>query len=184
MIRLKELIEPDNYWGSVQQKYFHPGENPTVDTIAYCEDKVLLIKRQGDTANEQWAIPGGFVDTTAKKGEPFKMDVESFKEAAMREFREEAGIDITPIKFRMKELGKFSGSGRDPRDNDKAWSATTVFMVDFPPKWSDKINAGDDASDVRWFTKPEVDKLNMAFDHKKHVLTVFHKMFSTFRDNY
>lgn len=172
-IKLKEML--DDYWGSPEQKYWHPGVNPTVDTVVINNGKILLIKRQGDTENEQWALPGGFVDTSAKKGEPFKMDMETFEEAAMREVKEETEIDLTPYKNKMIKVGRYEKSGRDPRDNDLAWSASTLFVVNTT---DDELlaTAGDDASDFKWVEIKDIDRLNLAFDHKKLVKDAIKKI--------
>lgn len=187
MIKLKEII--NDYWGSPEQKYWHPGENPTVDValIRYRKQKImlkgrnipnffehyiLLIKRQSDTENEQWALPGGFVDTTAPKGQPFVEDKETFIDAAIREVKEETGLYIKQFKNSMRFVKKYSGSGRDPRDNDKAWSATNLYALDLTGvNLSElKVKAGDDASDARWFNVFDddgINKLNIAFDHRQ-----------------
>jgi ADP-ribose pyrophosphatase YjhB (NUDIX family) len=54
-------------------------------TIAYAENRVLLIKRGLPPYRECWAPPGGFVEP-----------LESLETAAVRELREEVGIEIPP----------------------------------------------------------------------------------------
>lgn len=164
MIKLKEIIE--NYWGSATQRYWHPGVNPTVDTVVINKNKILLIKRQSDTENGKWAIPGGFVDTYAKKGEPFKKDKETFKNGAMREIKEETGINLMPYRDKMIFVKSYEASGRDPRDNDIAWSKSHLFVVN---TGNDDLAAttGDDALDYKWIDIKNINNLSLAFDHKK-----------------
>jgi ADP-ribose pyrophosphatase YjhB (NUDIX family) len=54
----------------MSNKYYYKGANPTVDLIIVNpEGEILLIKRS-DTAEacpDMWAIPGGFINTDAKK---------------------------------------------------------------------------------------------------------------------
>ena len=53
-----------------------PGPNPTVDLVVVragtSEHEVLLIRRRRDAKAEagKWALPGGFHDTEAPRGEP------------------------------------------------------------------------------------------------------------------
>ena len=57
----------------------------TVDIILEENNKVLMIRRKGETYHNHLALPGGFVDY----GEPVEI-------SAVREAHEELGISITP----------------------------------------------------------------------------------------
>ena len=125
-------IKKDDYWGSEQQPFWRPGANPTVDLVLIHNGKVLLIKRNSKSKTEvgKWAIPGGFIDTNADKGEPFKFERETPKQAAIRELTEETGLYIANIKNvgeRLKSVGVYEGNKRDPRDNKESWSQSHVF---------------------------------------------------------
>ena len=166
--------KPADYWGSARQPYWRPGANPTVDLVLFYKGKVLLIKRNSKSSTEanKWAIPGGFVDTNTKKGEPFKYDRETPKQAAIREVTEETQLYLANIKnvgARLKEVGVYQGNQRDPRDNKEAWSrshAFTLTLTDEDGVDPNKIKGTDDASDARWF---DVNNLPtpLAFDHDK-----------------
>ena len=167
------IIEFQADWGSTEQPYWRPGPNPTVDLVLVYNNKILLIKRgsAGAEANK-WAIPGGFIDTSAKKGEPFRMDKELPKQAALRELKEETKLDLTSasdIGSRMREVGVFEGDQRDPRDNKDAWSRSHVFglvLTDRDGIDVDSARGSDDASEAKWF---DISKLPspLAFDHGK-----------------
>ena len=164
--------KPVEYWGTVNQPYWRPGANPTVDLVLFYKGKVLLIKRNNKSSTEanKWAIPGGFIDTNTKKGELFKYDRETPKQAAIREVTEETQLYLANIKnigSRLKEVGVYQGNQRDPRDNKEAWSkshAFTLTLTDDDGVDFNKIKGSDDASDAQWF---DINNLPspLAFDH-------------------
>ena len=153
-------------------EYFFRGANPTVDLVVYREGKngreVLLIQRKsGTTEGGKWAIPGGFIDTTAKKGEEWRADKETPLDAALRELEEETGLKLTDdIKKLVKPVGVYEGSGRDPRDNKESWSKSHAFTVVLPRGVGDAVKGLDDASDAKWFPVSQIPK-EIAFDHAK-----------------
>lgn len=92
----------------------------------------------------KWALPGGFVEIN-----------EDLLDGAQRELQEETGITDVDLK-QHKTYGK---PGRDPRGR----TISVVFhgkIMDF----STKIEAGDDAAEVDWFSVDEIPLL--AFDHE------------------
>lgn len=113
---------------------------PTVDIIIAVDEKIVLIKRKNPPHG--WALPGGFVDYG-----------ESYEAAALREAKEETGLDVK----NLKQFHTYSTPGRDPRQH----TASTVFTgnADQLPK------AGDDALQVELFTKETLPPL--LFDHKQ-----------------
>lgn len=167
-------IKKDDYWGSEQQPFWRPGANPTVDLVLIHNGKVLLIKRNSKSKTEvgKWAIPGGFVDTNADKGEPFKFERETPKQAAIRELTEETGLYIANIKNvgeRLKSVGVYEGNKRDPRDNKESWSQSHVFTIQLNDNDgidTSKARGMDDAAEARWF---DINNLPspLAFDHEK-----------------
>ncbi len=93
---------------------------------------VLLIKRAGHPFKDKWAIPGGFVN----------MD-ESLEEGAKRELKEETNVE----NVYLEQLYTYGDVNRDPRT--RVISSVYMALIN-----SDKVNieAGDDASDARWFS--------------------------------
>lgn len=158
---------------SPKDHFWHPGPNPTVDMAVIHQKKVLLIQRGPKSQVEagKWALPGGFIDTTSKKGEPWKAGRETPKKAALRELTEETNLylpNIPNIGQRLHEVGTFEGNQRDPRDSDRAWSKSHAFTIEIKNK--DNLNLStiqgqDDAIHAKWFP---LDKLPaLAFDHQK-----------------
>ena len=60
----------------------------TVDIIIEAGDGIPLVKRGSPPLQGIWAIPGGFIE-----------DDETVEEAAVREAREETGLDIHSLKI-------------------------------------------------------------------------------------
>ncbi len=125
--------------------YKYPRPAVTVDCLLYKllpETQILLIERKFPPYENQWALPGGFVN----------MD-EDLKEAAYRELKEETGLE----GLNLSQLKTFGKPGRDPRGH--------VISIVF---WGEHTNtskavAGDDAKSAEWFPLKHLPKL--AFDH-------------------
>lgn len=114
---------------------------PTVDIIIKYRKGIILIKRKNPP--EGWALPGGFVDYG-----------ESLEQAAIREAKEETGLNIKLIR----QFHTYSDPDRDPRFH----TISTVFIATA----KGKAKAGDDAKEIGIFKKEELPD-NIVFDHKK-----------------
>ncbi|GAB6162546.1 ADP-ribose pyrophosphatase [Desulfothermus naphthae] len=131
---------------------------PTVDVIIYTDNKeVLLIKRKNPPFG--YALPGGFVDVG-----------ETLEEAALREIKEETGLEIEIESV----FGVYSSPDRDPRNH----TITTVFIARFPKGQTPR--AGDDAKDLNFYPLNNLPK--MAFDHKI-ILKDFFERFNMLKKN-
>jgi ADP-ribose pyrophosphatase YjhB (NUDIX family) len=140
---MKEFMTCPHCGGKVT-KYINPF--PTVDIIINYEDKngkggiVLIFRKNPPRA---WALPGGFVDYG-----------ESLEDAALREAREETGLDV----FALRQFHTYSDPGRDPRHH----AVSTVFTA----RAKGSFRALDDAEAIEIFD-PEKLPENLAFDHAK-----------------
>jgi len=114
---------------------------PTVDIIIEIDDGFILIERKNPPYG--WAIPGGFVNQG-----------ESLETAAIREAKEETGLEIKGLV----QLHTYSEPNRDPRFH----TISTVFVA----KGIGKPKADTDAKSLKIFT-PETLPQEFAFDHKK-----------------
>lgn len=118
---------------------------PTVDIIIDASGpgsrgrEIVLIERKNPPPG--WALPGGFVDYG-----------EQIERAAVREAKEETGLDVTLLAL----LGVYSRPERDPRFHTQ----TTVFAA----RASGRPRAGDDAAKAMCF---RLDALPgpLCFDH-------------------
>ena len=120
---------------------------PTVDIIIEVEGGIVLIERKNPPHG--WAIPGGFVDYG-----------ETVEAAAVREAREETGLDVRITRL----LGVYSDPFRDPRHH----TISTVFVASS----TGQPVADDDASDAGVFTMDNLPD-NIVFDHREILADYF-----------
>jgi len=113
---------------------------PTVDLIIKFNEDIILIKRKNPP--EGWALPGGFVDYG-----------ESLESAAVREAKEETGLDVELLR----QFHAYSDPKRDARHH----TITIVFIA----KAKGKAIAGDDAKEIGLFNKDTLPD-QLAFDHR------------------
>lgn len=149
-----EFKKPCPHCGEEIVVYRNP--TPTVDVIIHVpgsvpeEDGVILVER----ANEPfgWALPGGFVDYG-----------ESCENAAVREMKEETGLDVVLTGL----FGVYSAPDRDPRSHTMSVIYTGVARE------IGALMAGDDAARAEVFplhSLPELvfDHATILADYKKH----------------
>lgn len=120
-----------------------PARNPfiTVDAIIEIDGGVILIRRKNPP--QGWAIPGGFVDYG-----------ESLEHAAVREAKEETGLDIALVR----QMHTYS----DPKRDQRHHTVSTIFIA----KASGTPVAADDAEEAGIFTKDNLPD-DIAFDHRQ-----------------
>ena len=114
---------------------------PTVDVIIEYEGGIVLVERRNPPPG--WALPGGYIDYG-----------ESAEDAAVREAREETGLDISALsQFRVYS---------DPKRDCRMHTITIVFVA----RGEGKLVAGDDARRAV-AVSPESLPERMAFDHRR-----------------
>ncbi len=113
---------------------------PTADLIIEYNRGIVLIKRKNPP--EGWALPGGFVEYG-----------ESLEAAAVREAKEETGLDVELLR----QFHAYSDPKRDPRHH----TITIVFIA----KAKGNAVAGDDAKEIGVFSKDTLPE-QIAFDHR------------------
>ncbi len=111
--------------------------------IQYPDGEIVLIERGNEPFKGQYAIPGGGVEIG-----------ETVEQAAIREAKEETGLDIEIIKL----LGVYSDPDRDPRGH-------CVSIVFIATPIGGELQADSDAA----FAIKTADylKMKLAFDHNK-----------------
>ncbi len=129
----------------------HKNPFPTVDIIIEYRGRIILIQRKNPPFG--WALPGGFVDYG-----------ESLEESAVREAKEETGLDIDIIR----QFHTYSAPDRDPRFH----TVTTVYIA----KAQGNIAAGDDAMEAALFNKDNLPD-NIVFDHRKILEDYFNRRY-------
>lgn len=114
----------------------------TADCVVFDrDDRLLLIRRKNPPFKGRYALPGGFVEIG-----------ESVEDAALRELREETGIDGKIVRL----IGVYSDPKRDPRFH----TVSAAFIV--RPR-STKVKGGDDAESASFVA--DWRGLKLAFDH-------------------
>jgi ADP-ribose pyrophosphatase YjhB (NUDIX family) len=128
-------------------------KNPfvTVDIIIEYKGGIILIKRKNPPLG--WALPGGFVDYG-----------ESIEKAALREAKEETGLEIELIR----QFHTYSDPDRDPRFH----TVTTVYIA----KAGGSLRAGDDAVEAVLFMKDNLPN-NIVFDHSSILDDYFNRRY-------
>jgi len=100
-------------------------------------------------------------------GEEWREDKETAKQAAIREVKEETGLDISQMSDSLKKIGVYEGNRRDTRDNEESWSRSTAFYLKLPYDYDVKnIQGLDDAQDAKFFSLNDIINMDLAFDHK------------------
>ncbi len=118
--------------------------------IVEIEDKVVLLRRSISPQKGQWVVPGGYVD----RGEEVAA-------AAIRETREECGIDI-----RIRELlGIYSYPG---------WlEAVVIYVADYV---GGNLIADDECMEVKLLSHSEIPWDKLAFRSTRDALTDYYKL--------
>jgi ADP-ribose pyrophosphatase YjhB (NUDIX family) len=117
---------------------------PSVNVIVTDDqDRILLIRR---TDNDNWAVPGGAIDLG-----------ESMVEAAMRETKEESGIDC--------QITGLTGIYTDPKhvilytSNLEARQEFSIVLTARPV--GGQPTPSSETSEVRWVPRSEIDSYTM-----------------------
>lgn len=118
----------------------HKNPTPTVDLLIETQPGTLVLVARKH-APLGWALPGGFVDYG-----------ETLEAAAVREAKEETGLDVTLVR----QLHTYSDPARDPRQH----TVTTVFVA----RAEGDPLGGDDAAEARVFALDALPS-PLAFDH-------------------
>jgi 8-oxo-dGTP diphosphatase len=104
---------------------------------------VLLIQRLNPPFQNNWALPGGFLDAN-----------EDLKSCALRELAEETSV----VLQKAEQVGIYDSPNRDPRGRVISVAYTALIEQE---KYSPQ--AADDARSLKWHPLQDLPKL--AFDH-------------------
>ena len=119
------------------------------DAVILFQEGIVLIRRDNPPYQGCYALPGGFVE----RGE-------TVEEAAIREAREETGLDIELLGL----VGVYSDPGRDPRGH--------VVSAAFLAQGKGRLQSGSDARSAGVFPPEELPEL--AFDHDQIIRDALH----------
>jgi 8-oxo-dGTP diphosphatase len=119
------------------------GPIPSVGAIVCHGDRVLLVLRAQEPSRGKWSVPGGVVELGETVGE-----------AARREVLEECGLEI--------EVGE-AIAVRDAiiRDQDGRIRFHYVLVDMVARCVGGELSPASDAADARWFSRAELDDLDL-----------------------
>lgn len=143
--------------------------------------ELLLIERGGEPYKGHLALPGGFVNAAnvsldavdrMRRATGSNIDAgETFLEAAIRELREETGLDAQKDVIVLDAVGVYDAPGRDPRGRVISQAFSALVLAEE----TGHVAAGDDAAAVRWVDITEIDTVDLAFDHNVIVADAIRK---------
>ena len=125
---------------------------PTVGVVCLKGDEVLLIKRGQPPRLNQWSLPGGKLEWG-----------ETLQVAALRELKEETGVDAQLLGLLDVVDGVFPArpGGEITRH---------YVMIDYAARWtSGEPVAGDDAAEAKFVTLDEAMAL-VEWDETRRVI--------------
>jgi ADP-ribose pyrophosphatase YjhB (NUDIX family) len=117
---------------------------PGVQGILERDGRVLLARRANEPRQGHWDLPGGFVEET-----------EDPIDGLRREFREETGLEIEPVRLVRIDI--------------EPYGARHVFSVTWTVRGEGEPVAADDVAELRWFGRDELPE-EMAFPGQEAVL--------------
>ncbi|MFE3216180.1 NUDIX hydrolase [Streptomyces antimycoticus] len=124
---------------------------PAASAVVVDDAGRILLQRRRD--NDMWALPGGVMQIG-----------ESLPDCAIRETREETGVDV--------EIVGIVGTYTNPRhvfayDDGEVRQEFSVCFVARPV--AGRLAVSEESTDVRWFEPAEVDALPMVPSIRKRV---------------
>lgn len=124
----------------------------TTDIFIFNDKKeFILIKRKNEPYKNYWALPGGFVDYG-----------ETVENAAIREAKEETSLNI--------QLQNLINVYSDPKRDIRGHTITIAYTATGDFK---NAKANDDALDIGIFNQNDLNKIELAFDHRKIITDAF-----------
>ncbi|MFZ9737735.1 MAG: NUDIX hydrolase [Prochlorotrichaceae cyanobacterium] len=128
-----------------------------VDNVIFSVDTqqnrllLLLVMRQQDVCQGQWALPG----TLVRKGE-------SLEQAAYRVLAEKIRVK----NLYLEQLYTFGGPGRDPRESPDSYGVRYLSVSYFAlVRYEEAELIADRVSGIAWYALDQVPDL--AFDHQQ-----------------
>jgi 8-oxo-dGTP diphosphatase len=129
-----------------------------VGAIIIEEGRVALVKRGHPPLEGKWSIPGGVLEVG-----------ETLRKAVVREALEETGLAVEPGEL----LGVFERVLPDEQGRMKYHYVLIDFLC---RRVAGELEAGDDASEVRWFRREELGSLELARETEEVILKGFEKV--------
>jgi 8-oxo-dGTP diphosphatase len=127
-----------------REKPFDQRPIPAVGVVCLRDDHVLLIRRGTAPRIGEWSLPGGRIEWG-----------EAAPDAALRELREETGVEAELLGLIEVVDGVF-------RSRTTGEVVRHYLLVDYAARWvSGEPVAGDDAADAAFVPLAEIEGLGM-----------------------
>ncbi len=143
--RLQAEWKTLEHYRSLDQRYPYPILHIATDAMVLAQGQVLLVERGGALSKGAWALPGGYVELK-----------ETLLESALRELREETGLQLQPQL--LKATKAFDYPGRSLRGRVISHGHFFDLGDTTPPS----VHGQDDASKAFWVP------LNQLPSHQAH----------------
>ncbi|MDR3352035.1 MAG: bifunctional nicotinamide-nucleotide adenylyltransferase/Nudix hydroxylase [Zoogloeaceae bacterium] len=143
------------------RKKWGGGPFVTVDALVTAAGHVLLIRRGRGPGHGLWALPGGFLEGR-----------ERLAQGAMRELREETGLDLARADFTatLKTVTVFDHPDRSQRGR----VITHVHWFDLKRETLPEVTGADDAALAKWVPITQLPALEAeCFEDHFHILDHF-----------
>ena len=119
------------------------------------ENQILLAKRKIKPQKDFWDLPGGFMQPN-----------ETAEESAIRESKEELGIDVKKLEYVGSAHDTYLYQGTE---------IPTLSIVFATQVTDEKLTPQDDVSMVQFFDPKDIPFENIAFDSMKETIKIFIK---------
>lgn len=142
--------------GSCGFRYFF---NPTVAVAVFVlrpDDRALFIRRAKDPGKGRLAPPGGFIDIG-----------ETAEKAALRELREEVGMEVVDLAFLCSEPNQYLYAEINYPVLDFFFTARVLQATEIP--------ALEEVEECLWLNPDEVAPTDLAFISMQRALVLWQK---------
>jgi len=123
---------------------------PAVAAVIPRGDRVVLVRRAEEPRRGDWCLPAGFLEID-----------ETPEECAVRETREETGLDIRVVDLFGVDIGR-----DDPRTR-------VVLIIYLAELLGGELQAGDDASEAGWFGPGDLPEQIAFATHRRAIARFF-----------
>ena len=123
-----------------------------VDNIILDDDGRILLVRRPRNAKVfpgMWGLISGMIESS-----------ETVEEALKREAKEEIGVNV--------EIVKYTGRYYDAKNRHP--TKTVICLPHLTKIVSGNPIPKEQGTEVKWFSKEEIRKMNLAYDHKKMLI--------------
>lgn len=133
------------------------GAHLGANAIITCNEKLLLEKRRD---SDTWGLVGGGVKKT-----------ETEQQAMVREIYEELGLRIP--KEKLKKLRVYGEPGRIAAYRDGSIWRMVIVVFGLELEEEPKLKISEESRELRFFTKEEVQKIDIVVTHSDIVADLF-----------